>query len=84
MVFVAALTCPLCNYKFLAGWRSQTPPNGRDVFEVVCPVNGSRFRFHAIAPPPECCAAGVVAESVEGFAEAVRRVTPDPLRPGGE
>jgi hypothetical protein len=84
VLFVAALTCPRCGHTFQVGWRSPTPPGGRDVFEVVCPENGSRFQFHAVAPPPECRTCGVIAESVEALTEAVRRVAPAPLRRPGE
>jgi hypothetical protein len=49
MPFEGMITCPKCAGRFRVGLPLRRPPTGRDVFEVVCPINASRIRFRAVA-----------------------------------
>jgi hypothetical protein len=52
MAFVGRLKCPMCGGDFRVGIAGRRRPTHKDLFEVICPINGSRFRFRADATGP--------------------------------
>jgi hypothetical protein len=50
MLFEAWVVCPMCSRRFRVHLRSPRRPAAGDLFEVVCPYNGSRFQFFALGP----------------------------------
>jgi len=64
VTFVGRLQCPRCGSAFRVGLSVPRRPTPADEFEVLCPINASRFRFRAIGGPAESWAA-VVAELEE-------------------
>jgi hypothetical protein len=50
MLFEATVVCPMCAHSFRIYFQAARSPVPGELFEVVCPCNGSRFRFFAASP----------------------------------